>query len=227
MSVTMADNLDGPKGELQPEEQPAEVEQTPEAPVEVHVAPDNPLAAYVKGGTHTEASARLYEESFREAEKRRDEAERDKLIGKTPIEEGGGRMFAHQFTQNPEIRRGYFLLKYVNEVGRVMPPNFCLADLFMENWETPEDLTVQLVCPMCANDRHKHLQDCQIKIRMSNRRWHHVKHPSPKQFVFAEGDDPPKMYDSAGIITESERFFCPHCNWAGRIVNNTVITERR
>ena len=240
MVPAMADDLDGPSADTCAEEQPAPAEQAeqpeqtapeePEAPVPVpvHVGPENPLSAFVKGGTHTEASARLYEESFREAEVRRDESDRDKAVARVPIEQGGGRMFAHRFTQSPEIPQAYFLLRFVNESGSPMDsPGFCLGDVYIEDWEHPDDLTVQLVCPMCVNDGHKHLQDCQIKIRMSNRRWHFMPHASRKEFVFAEGDGPPKTYVSAGIITESERFFCPHCNWAGRIVNNRIVTERR
>ena len=186
-------------------------------------APELPMASFVKGGTPTAASERLFEERYQQSEKRRNEADEDKRIGATPIEQGGGRIYANKWTSNPEIPQAYVRLVFYGE-GECFGPMLC--EVMIENWSNPNDLTIQLECPRCLGQGVKHEQDCQISLKMSNRRWHLAHGAGPKTFVFAPVDEPPKVYNSAGVVTESEPFNCPSCSWRGRIVNNRIITER-
>jgi hypothetical protein len=186
---------------------------------------DEPLAMFVKDGTSTTASERLYDQGYREAEQRRKEADRDRAIARKPIEQGGGRMYTHQMTSRPDIPRAFVLLRYANEQGSPMPPGECLANVLIENWSRPHDLTLVIMCPRCWLGGQKHAQDCQLFIRMSNRNWEFVPASGPKTFKFDDGGGP-KMYSSAGVVAESEIFHCKDCSWAARIVNNVIRTER-
>ena len=185
---------------------------------------ENPLLAYVKGATPTEASERLYEERFRDGEQRRRQDAIDKQIASIPVEQGGGQLYSHQFTQNPEIPQAYLLLHYVDRAGNRMYPFECLADVWILDWDRPEDLTLGIMCPLCWRGGVKHAQDCQLKIRMSNRGWHLEPAVGRPTFVFDDGYGP-RTYTSAGIIRESEVFGCADCNWRARIVNNVIRTE--
>jgi hypothetical protein len=200
----------------------------PEAvpPQPVERPPEQPLAAFVKDGSHTDASAALFDRRFREAEERRNQADRDRAVSRIPIEQGGGVMHTHRFTSHPEVPQAVVLLHYVNEYGNKVPPNECLADIIIEDWSHPKDLTLIIVCPRCANGGHKHEQDCQLSIRQSNRKWTLIPAVGPKQFVFKDKRRGPQVYYSAGTIAESEVFTCADCSWRGRIVNNQIRTER-
>ena len=186
---------------------------------------EQPLAAFVKDGSPTDASVNLYERRYREAEKRRAEADRDKAIARTPIERGGGVMHSHRFTQHPDLPMASVLLHYVNEYGNKVPPGECCADILIENWNSPNDPTLVIMCPSCWRGGQKHAQDCQLFIRKSNRFWHLIPALGPKQFMFDDGSGP-RVYYSAGTIVESEPFRCKDCNWRGRIINNRIRDER-
>ena len=187
---------------------------------------EQPMAAFVKDGSHTDASARMFEGRFRAAEVRRDQADQDRAVARTPIEQGGGVMHTHRFTAHPEVPQAVVLLHYVDQYGNKIPPDECVADVIIEDWTKPNDLTLIIVCPKCAMGGHKHEQDCQLSIRQSNRKWTLIPAVGPKQFVFRQKDHPPKVYYSAGTISESEVFTCADCSWRGRIVNNQIRTER-
>ena len=185
---------------------------------------ENPLLAFTKGGTPTEGSERLYEQRFREAEQRRKQDDAQKRVASKPVEHGGGKLFSHRLTRHPDVPQAYLLLHYVNAAGAKVDPGECLADVWITDWDHPNDLTLGIVCPRCLRAGVKHAQDCQLRIKMSNRRWHLESGKGEPEFVFDDGYGP-KRYKSAGVITESEPFTCSDCNWRGRIVNNQIRTE--
>lgn len=183
---------------------------------------DGAPMGFVKGGTSTTASENLYEARYQEAEARRDAADAEKRIASTPIEQGGGQMHVSQMTQHPEIPKAYIPLVYVD--GRGQPvviggqETICQADLIIGmDPARPMELTLIIICPRCQQRGHKHLQDCQLTIRQSN-----------KHFEFRAGMGPPtfvmdgKTYKSAGMIVESEPFTCSDCDWRARIDHNRV-----
>lgn len=181
-------------------------------------APD----VFVRGGTPTMKSERLYEERFREAEQRRNVADEEKRIGNIPIEQGGGQLRTSQLTQHPEIPKAYLGLKYVDRLGQPIvingTPVVCCADLIIGmDPDKPLELTIILVCPKCMQGGQKHQQDAQLTIRQSNKRF---------EFVAAKGDPmfehDGKMYRSAGVVVQSESFKCSDCGWKARIDNNRV-----
>jgi len=184
----------------------------------------NPLLAYVKGATPTEASERLFAQRFQEGEQRRRRDAIDKKIAETPIERGGGQMYSHKLTENPAIPQAYLLLTYIARGGSKMWPGECLADVLIEDWDNPSNLSLGIMCPICWRGGVKHAQDCQLKIKMSNRGWHLDAGAGPQNFMFDDGDEV-KSYRSAGVIRESEVFTCPDCSWRARIVNNQIRTE--
>jgi hypothetical protein len=193
-------------------------------PEPADVSIDNPLLAYVKGATPTEASERLYEQRYREGESRRRQDDIDRALASTPVEKGGGKMFSHQLTENPDVPKAYLLLHYVDRGGNRMFPGECLADVLIEDWDNPSDLTLGLMCPICWRSGVKHAQDCQLKLKMSNRGWHLETGAGKPMFVFDDGYGP-KQYRSAGVIRESEVFSCADCSWRARIVNNQIRSE--
>ncbi len=179
-------------------------------------APDG----FVRGGTPTAKSEALYERRFREAEVRRDEAAVEKALASVPIEKGGAQLLTNQMTRHPEIPKAYILLRYVKSNGDQTGVE-CLGDLIVGmNPALPTELTLILVCPRCAQGQ-KHLQDCQIQIRQSNKHFTLVTGKGDPTFKFEN-----KVYKSAGVITESESCTCPDCSWRFRIVNNTVRPDR-
>jgi len=182
-----------------------------------------PMQAFVKGGTHTLGSERMFKERFADAEKRRDEADADKKLASVPAELGGARMYSHNFAENPEVPKAYVKLNYANRYGAPCDPGECLADIVIENWERPNDLTLIFVCPRCYTDRHKSAGDCQLKMRMSNR-WWHLK-PKYGETRWVDPDGKIRVYKLAGDVVESEPFSCPDCGYRGRIVNGWLREE--
>ena len=78
-------------------------------------------------------------------------------------------------------------------------PVACLADLIIgADASRPTELTLILVCPRCSQGQ-KHAQDCQLRIRQSNRFF---------EFVAGKGDPmiefQGEMFRSAGMIVASE-----------------------
>jgi hypothetical protein len=199
-----------------------------------------PKLTFVKGGTSTAASEKLYESRYREAEERRDQADADRAVArgqkKVKVEEtgselllpgqpGGGVQYTNQFTENAQVPQGYLHFTYhdskLNQVGEGY------ADLLIgTNPDDPRELMVVLVCRWCQADTHKHQQDNQIRITQSN-----------KYFEFRPGVGPPtfeliddasglsEIYRSAGTIVESEPFTCPDCGTRMRIDMNRVIAD--
>lgn len=175
-------------------------------------APD----VFVRGGTTTSKSEELYERRFQEAEVRRDQAAEDKRLASIPVEAGGAKLLTNQMTNHPEIPKAYILLKYVKSNGEETGIE-CMGDLIVGmNPMHPTELTLILVCPRCAQGQ-KHLQDCQIQLRQTNKNFTLVTGKGAPTFKFED-----RVYKSAGVITESEPGTCPDCSWRFRIVNNTV-----
>jgi hypothetical protein len=182
-----------------------------------------PMQSFVKGGTHTSQSERLYQERFQDAEKRRDQSDRDKKLASIPVELGGAKLSSHTFTENPDVPKAYVLLRYANRAGAPVAPGECLADVIIENWEKPNDLTIIFVCPGCYTDHHKSAGDCQLKMRMSNRWWN--LRPKYGETRWTDPDGQVRIYKLAGDVVESEPFTCPDCGYRGRIANGWLRQE--
>lgn len=200
------------------ESEPASTTPEPAAPEE----PAKGFSYVVGGGTGTAKSEAMYEERFHEAERRRDVSDRERAIAQTPIEHGGGQLFTNQMTAHPDIPRGFILLKYVDRHGNQIvingEPTMCCADLIVGlDPERPTELSLMIVCPRCQQQSHKHLQDNQILIRQSNKRFEFRAAMGPATFVY-DG----KTFRSAGMIIESEAFRCHDCGWRARIDHNRV-----
>ena len=204
-----------------PEQQTADGTPAPPDKQDVDRPIENPLLAYVEGGTPTQASERLFEERFRDGEQRRNQAAIDQQLASKPIERGGAKMYSHRLTEHPDVPQAYLLLHYVGRGGSKIPPGECLADVFIDDWSNPSDLTLGIMCPACWTQGVKHGQDCQLKIRMSNRGWHLEPGKGAPEFIFNDGGGA-KKYKSAGVIVESEVFGCSDCSWRARIVNNQI-----
>jgi len=179
---------------------------------------------YIKGGgTATSKSEALYEQRFREAEERRNQAAKDKNVAQqptTPDQISG--LLTNQFTRHPEIPKAYIPLTYVDRFGQEIILNnevaMCRADLILGmNPLRPKELALMLVCPRCQQKSHKHQQDNQILIRQSNKYFEFKSGMGPAHFIF-QG----KRYKSAGMVTRSEKFKCHDCGWTARIDNNRV-----
>lgn len=200
---------------------------------------ENPQLAYVKGGTSTSASERLYEQRYQEAEARRDVAEEDKRRAKgqkkvqlegegavhLPGSPDGGVQYTNQFTENSEVPQGYLHFTYhdakLNQVGEGY------ADLLMgTNPDDPRELMIVLVCRWCQESTHKHQQDNQMRISQSNKYFEFRPGAGPPMFELRDDDSGlSQVYRSAGIVVESEPFTCPDCGTRMRIDMNRVIRD--
>lgn len=181
---------------------------------------DNPLLMYVKDGTTTWVSEQENESRWRDSEKRRDQAAVERKLASIPIDAGGAVMHTHKLTDNPEVPKAYIELKYMNAYGADSGLR-CMADLIVGIGENPLELMLILVCPNCVHNRRLHHDQAQIQIRQSNKKFEFVAGMGDPTFVFDE-----MMYNSAGMIMESEKFTCPNCSWSARIDRNMVIPER-
>ena len=179
--------------------------------------PENPYMAFVKGGTSTQKNDEFWERRWQESEKRRDEADLEKKVACVPIEEGGGQLYTNQMTAHPEVPRAYVCLKYLTRAGEETGFE-CLSDIIVGMDEMkPTELTIILVCPRCMQRGDKHMQDCQLSIRQSNKRFQLVTGKGNPTFVYED-----KVYKSAGMIMDMEKFSCPDCNWTAQIHENRV-----
>lgn len=223
------------------ESEKAEAPQAPE--------PVKTPEAFVRNGTTTSKSYEYYKRRFHEAEKRRDEQKREEadavrvkgysdknksdIASAEAINEatakGTGTLFQNQFTRHPEIPKAYINLKYCDHNGnQVYWEGEAVegqADLIVGlDPLKPHELSLIIVCPRCVQkgrDTGKHLQEAQITIRQSHVNFEFKPGLGPPTFVF-QG----RVYRSAGMIVESEKFRCSHDGWTARIVNNRVIPDR-
>lgn len=144
---------------------------------------------------------------------------------------GGGQMFTNQLTDTPEVEQSYVELTYLTprgdpwfEFGEAVK---CLADIILIDDKTME-LAIIMVCPSCKA-RGIPLDQCQLRIRQTNKRWELDMGKAGALIMWCEGNalDGTKIYKpyrSAGVITETEKFACD-CGWTARIHNNTVRPE--
>jgi hypothetical protein len=216
--------------------EPADPQSAPTA--EDTPAIDNPALAFVKGGTGTAASERLYMQRQYEAEQRREEASRERALAADqqkvdlpgqeapvhmPGHAGGGVMYTSQMTAHPEIPKGYILLQYLSRTGSKTGLE-CLVDLIVgANPDKPTDLCIVLVCPRCQENSHKFQQDNQLRIFQSNKHFEFVAGKGPETFVFMDPETGIEgVYKSAGMVVASEPFRCGDCGWRARIEMNFV-----
>lgn len=196
---------------------------------------------FVHLGTGTDASKRLFERRYREAERRRAEADQaaalarnavdvryedpqgERAVTKLPGRDGGAVQYTTQFTEHPEIPKAYIHLIYLDRMGAETGLE-CLADLIVgANPARPTELCLILVCPGCTKDTHKHAQDNQLRIFQSNKYFDFRASMGPKTISFRDPEtDEVKIYPSAGMVMESEPFRCPDCGWRARIVQNRL-----
>jgi len=181
-----------------------------------------PLAAFVKGGTTTSRHDRMVVELEADAEKRRDEAIAERQVASVPVEHGGAKILTHKFSPSGDVGAGFVLLRYLTPRGDIRYENGdelqCLADVHVVG---PEELCLTIVCPSCKAGGYgrpsRPQGQSQIRIRQSNKRFEFDATKAGELILF-EG----KPYRSAGVVRESERFSCPDCGWAARIVENCV-----
>jgi hypothetical protein len=192
-------------------------EATPSEDSNGNGAPENPTLVFVKGGTSTTKNDQLWEARYQEAEKRRDEADFERKVAGVPVESGGGKLFSSQLTSHPDIPRAYILVKYLSSGGEDTGLD-CLADLIVGMDESkPTELTLILVCPGCMSRGDKHMQDCQIQIRQSNKGFKLTTGKGDPTFVYED-----EVYKSAGVISDMEAFSCPDCGMRARVDNNCL-----
>lgn len=186
-----------------------------------------PVEVFVRGGTSTTANDKRVAELKADAIKRRAEADEERRIANVPIEDGGGKMFTNKLTDRPDVEQSYVELAFVNSKGEPIydcgEEVKCLADLVVLS---KDELAIIMVCPRCFG-KGMPLDQCQIRIRQSNKRFEidHSKAGTP--IFWCEGNDAQgkkiiKVYRSAGVIRESEHFTCD-CGWSARIANNKII----
>lgn len=187
-----------------------------------------PMMSWVKDGTTTTAGDNLIAKTEADAEKRRNEADREKQISKIPIEQGGGKQFTNHLTPYTDVPKAYIKLEYVNAKGEVLRE--CLADLVVgtDVTGTETDMSIILVCPKCEKKRPQ--GQCQIQVRQSNRKWYLDFKTAGEFFLFEEWDDESgrwvkNAYRSAGQICDSDKMTCPYCPWSFRIHKNKVYTD--
>lgn len=188
------------------------------APTVGSKAPDG----FVRGGTSTARSEKLFHDRFADGERRRDQAAQDRAVANVPVEQGGGQLLSNFFTRHPEIPKAFLPLTFVDKRGETImmdgEPVMCCADLIVGlDPSRPTELCVIIVCPRCSQLSHKHAQDCQIQLRQSNKNFEFRSSMGPPTFVF-QG----KTFRSAGMIVQSEAFRCPDCDWRARIDRNRV-----
>lgn len=184
-----------------------------------------PLDVFVKGGTTSMAHDRYIAQMEADAEKRRDEADREKALAKkygiqagNPNEVAG--MFTHEFTDHPEIGKAYVPLMYMTPNGKEVD-FYGVGDIIMvQDPKMPDELALLIFCPKCK-ERGLPASHCIITIRQSNRFWALDRRRSGELFIDPDG----QPLHSAGEVVDGERFTCGRCSWAACIDRNRVITR--
>jgi hypothetical protein len=187
-----------------------------------------PMASFVKGGTSSMADDRRVAELKADSIHRRKLDDQQRAASLVPIEQGGAKMFTNKLTDNPDVEQSYVELCFVNARGEPILHETedvkCLADIVVLS---PDELAIIMVCPSCFSKTNMPLDQCQIRIRQSNKKWDLDLSKAGTPIFWNEGRDAEgkkliKVYRSAGVIRESEKFTCD-CGWSGRIVNNKVF----
>jgi hypothetical protein len=186
-----------------------------------------PLDMFVRGGTSSSANDKRIAELKFESQRRREVADQERAIAQVPVEQGGGKLFTNKLTDDPDVEQAYVELRFVTARGEPVYHNGeevkCLADITVLD---ADELAIIMVCPSCFSKTNVPLDQCQIRIRQSNKRFELDTSKAGELILWVEGRDIlgkaiVKPYRSAGLIRECERFQCD-CGWSARIVNNKV-----
>lgn len=207
------------------EQQPAE-----QAPTEQRSLFGFPMEVFVKGGTTSTRHDNHVAELHADAERRRDEQDAERRLAMIPVEEGGAKMYTNQLSENPEVQKAYVLLDFVTSRGEPIyeggRPMQCLADIVTVG---ATEMALIIACPSCKN-RGTPLDQCQLRIRQSNKNWELSPKrygeiiPWTEDYDRVTGKPIIKIYKNAGTVVESERFSCP-CGWTARIYDNKIRPE--
>lgn len=188
-----------------------------------------PMAAFVRGGSSTFANDKRVAEMKADAERRRAIADQEKALARKPIEQGGAKLLTNNLTENSSVDQAYVELQFLNkrgepwyEFGEAVK---CLADVVMLS---ATELALIIACPSCKA-RGLPLDQCQIRIRQSNKHWELDTSKAGELILWTEGQNPDgskiiKPYRSAGVVRESEKFRCD-CGWSARISMNKIVQE--
>lgn len=212
----------------------AEAGAAPSAPSTPEIQPYGgfKLNAFVKRGTTTYAHDMRVAALEEDANRRRAQADYDRAVANTPIEDGGGKMYTHRLASRKaeelNAQQAYLRLRYITNRGERITykgEEFVgLCELMMLEGR---ELAVMIVCPRCVNNKVP-MGQAQMRIRQANKKFDFDPTPSTQlgdgkagDFFMFEG----VMYRSAGVIRESEKFRCDNCDWAARIVNNEIRSE--
>ncbi len=186
-----------------------------------------PLDSFVRGGTSSSADDKRVAELKFDAQQRRAVSDREKALARIPIESGGSQLYSNQLTEHPEIEQSYLELHFVNSRGEPLydhgEPSRCLADVVLL---TNDEMAIIIACPSCFAKR-KPLDQCQIKIRQTNKNFELDTSKAGSAIYWidgyrSDGSKIIKVYRSAGVVRESEKFRCD-CGWAARIVKNQIF----
>lgn len=188
-----------------------------------------PMAMFVRGGSSTFANDKRVAELKADAEHRRALADKERALARLPVEQGGAQMFTNNLTDNAGVDQAYVELHFLNKRGEPWyqygEPVKCLADVVMIS---ATELALVIACPSCK-ERGLPLDQCQLRIRQSNKSWELDTSKAGELILWVEGHNPDgskiiKPYRSAGVIRESERFRCD-CGWSARISMNKIVQE--
>lgn len=188
-----------------------------------------PMEVFVRGGSSTFANDKRVAELKADAERRRAIADRERALSMKPVEQGGAKMFTNHLTDNSSVDQAYVELQFLNKRGEPWyefgEPVKCLADVVMLS---ATELALVIACPSCKA-RGLPLDQCQLRIRQSNKSWELDTSKAGELILWMEGHNPDgtkiiKAYRSAGVVRESEKFRCD-CGWSARISMNKIVQE--
>ena len=167
------------------------------------------LTIKVMGGTTTTKFDNDLAQKRADANERRKQYDQETAIGRTPIEQGGGMVFDHKFTDplmSPKVKLEYR--------GRTKDMIFeMLCELVVD--EVTDAHTLIFVCPECVK-RGVDQQFAQVHANNKNRAWHLDKKnagtPRRAEDSGPDGKARYAIYTHAGDIMDTDEMRCPHPN---------------
>jgi len=178
-----------------------------------------PIEAFVKGGTTTSKHDQWMAESWMDAQHRRQVLDAEQRVSSVPVEQGGAKMYTHQFRDSrlPEL---HVPLHYINSKGETVIEG--VGDIrVVDDPAFPGELVLIMFCPRCTQDGRVTPDHAIVQIRQSNRYWALDERTRGEMFVY-EGH----AYVSAGTVMDCEKFTCPRCDWRGAVHKNCVYTVK-
>lgn len=180
-----------------------------------------PLDVFVQGGTTSSRHDELMMQQRVDDEERRAEADQERALAARKNAAPGDVAKLHNMNFGTPTGNPVVLLTFVSNHGEVKvdksKPMQMLADVVVGmNLDTPNDLSLILVCPYCVS-RGTPQGRAQFRVQQSNRGWHLDTSTQGEMFAF-EGS----VYRSAGRIMDSSLIKCPQCSWAFKIDKNTI-----